>query len=343
MKKILLSLSLVVSLGASAQVLDSEDFTNFQIGNVGTDVSGATTGQGGFYTANGVVTDYQIVADDVAHGNVLQMTGSSTNTSTRYLWKGDFAEIWDFRDAGNNILEAEYDFFTGPVSTSKNSMSLLIFDTAGTKILAGLSFQMDTKIIQGVAYYDASAQPGGSIANYNFRLGATANIVLAANTWVRIGCSFNKTTGEVKWRGPGFNGFVPGAAANSDAGEADFMASPNYAATPANAAAGTVKFDNYRIRAVATDGLLAVNQIATAATAFTVFPNPANDVINVSNTNNVNVNKITVTDLNGRVVKEVNYSNTTNIQVNVSDLSSGVYMMNINSDKGSSVQKIIKN
>jgi len=341
MKKILLSLSLVASLCASAQVLDSEDFSNFQIGNIGTDVTGNIAGQGGFYTANGAVTDYQIVADDATHGNVLQITGSATNTSTRYIWKGEFADIWDFRDAGNNILEAEYDFFTGPVSTSKNSMSLLIFDTTGTKILTGLSFQMDTKIIQGVSYYDATSQ-GGTLANYNFRLGTT-NVVLAANTWVRIGCSYNKTTGEVKWRGPGFNGFVMGAATNSDAGEADFLASPNYAATPANAAAGIVKYDNYRIRAVLSDSLLAVDQIATAATAFTVFPNPANDVINVSNSNDVNVNKITVTDLNGRVVKQVNYSNTTNIQVNVSDLSSGVYMMNIDSDKGSSVQKVIKN
>lgn len=221
-------------------------------------------------------------------------------------------------------------------------MSILVFDGTGQKVLAGLSFQMDTKIIQGVANYDATAQPGGVIGNYNFRLGAT-NVVLTANTWVRIGCSFNKTTGEVKWRGPGFNGFVMGAAIGSDAGEADFLASPNYAATPLNAAASSAKFDNYRVRAVATDGLLAVSEVATVANVFNVFPNPVNDVINVSNSQNGTVNKITVTDVNGRTVKEAKYDNGTNVQINVSDLSSGVYMMNISSDKGSTVKKIVKN
>jgi len=342
MKKILLSLSLVVSLGATAQVFETDDFSTLTIGNIGTDLTGGTTGQGGFYTANGLVTDYQIVADsDAAHGNVLQLTGSSTNTGTRYLWRGELADSWEFREDGNNILEVEYDFFTGPATTSKNSMSILVFDGTGQKVLTGLSFQMDTKIIQGVSNYDATAQ-GGVVGNYNFRLGTT-NVVLTANTWVRIGCSFNKTTGEVKWRGPGFNGFVMGAAAGNDPAEADFMASPNYAATPLNAAASSAKFDNYRVRGVAVDGLLAVNEVATVANVFNVFPNPVNDVINVSNSQNSTVNKITVTDLNGRIVKEAKYDNGANVQMNVSDLSSGVYMMNISSDKGSIVKKIVKN
>jgi len=341
MKKILLSLSLVVSLGASAQVLDSNDFSSLNIGNIGTDQTGTTAGQGGFYTINGLASDFQIVADDAAHGNVLQLTGSSTNTGSRYIWQNGLADSWEFREEGNNIIEGEFDFFTGPVTTSKNNMSFYIFNDAGTDVLAGLTFQSDTKIIQGVAYYDATAQTGGVLGTYNFRLGTT-NVVLAANTWVRIGCSFNKTTGEVKWRGPGFNGFVIGAGIGTDPSEADFVAAPNYATTPANAVANTVKFDNYTLKAVAVDGLLAVNNIETAATAISVYPNPVSDIINVANTQNVNVNRITVTDVNGRIVKEAKYGNASNVQMNVSDLSAGVYMMSINSDKGTSVKKIVK-
>lgn len=342
MKKILLSLSLVVSLGASAQVLDSNDFSTLNIGNIGTDQTGTTPGQGGFYTINGVATDFQIVADNATHGNVLQLTGSSNNTGSRYIWQNGLADSWEFREEGNNIIEGEFDFFTGPATTSKNNMSFFIFNAAGTDVLAGLTFQADTKIIQGVAYYDATAQTGGVVGTYNFRLGTT-NVVLAANTWVRIGCSFNKTTGEVRWKGPGFNGFVMGAGTGTDPSEADFVAAPNYAATPANAVASSVKFDNYRLRAVSVDGLLAVSNNETAVAAISVYPNPVNDIINVVNTQNVNVNSITVTDLNGRIVKEAKYSNTSNVQMNVSDLSSGVYMMNIQSDKGSSVKKIVKN
>ena len=63
---------------------------------------------------------------------------------------------------------------------------------------------------------------------------------------------------------------------------------------------------------------------------------------NVSNTSS-SINSIEITDLNGRVVKTVNAIDASNAQVNISDLSSGVYMMNITSDKGSVTKKIIKN
>ena len=55
------------------------------------------------------------------------------------------------------------------------------------------------------------------------------------------------------------------------------------------------------------------------------------------------VSGISITDLNGRVVKQISYTNVSDIQVNVSDLASGMYMMNITSDKGSVTKKILKN
>lgn len=76
---------------------------------------------------------------------------------------------------------------------------------------------------------------------------------------------------------------------------------------------------------------------------FSVTPNPANDYITISNSENIKVSNIKITDLNGRVVKQNNFDNVSNINLNVSDLSSGVYMMNINTNEGSTVKKIIKN
>ena len=79
------------------------------------------------------------------------------------------------------------------------------------------------------------------------------------------------------------------------------------------------------------------------ASKFSVTPNPANDFISVSNSDNILVSGISIKDLNGRVVKQNSYANVSDIQVNVSDLASGVYMMNITSDKGSVTKKIVKN
>ncbi|GGB66148.1 hypothetical protein GCM10007424_02630 [Flavobacterium suaedae] len=76
---------------------------------------------------------------------------------------------------------------------------------------------------------------------------------------------------------------------------------------------------------------------------FTVFPNPANNVVNIVNANNILVNAVEVVDLNGRTVKSVKFDGVSEAQINISELSSGVYMMNINTDNGSVIKKIVKN
>lgn len=73
---------------------------------------------------------------------------------------------------------------------------------------------------------------------------------------------------------------------------------------------------------------------------FTVYPNPANDVINVSNLGNLEITKASITDVNGRIVKEVNSSFET---INISDLNAGVYFLKINTLEGSGTTKIVKN
>ena len=110
-----------------------------------------------------------------------------------------------------------------------------------------------------------------------------------------------------------------------------------------NTSAATILIDNFVTRFSATDTLLQNDTFDVATTNFSVSPNPANDFVTISNSENISVNSISMTDLNGRVVKQNSYSNVSEVQVNISDLASGVYMMNIKSDKGSVTKKIIKN
>lgn len=106
--------------------------------------------------------------------------------------------------------------------------------------------------------------------------------------------------------------------------------------SPANATGTHAVFvDNFTVSTT-----LGVNDVLL--NKFMVYPNPVNDVISVSNAENILVNGITITDLNGRIVLNNKYEAVSNIQINVSDLAAGVYMMTINSDKGSSVKKIVK-
>ncbi|WP_306350192.1 T9SS-dependent choice-of-anchor J family protein [Flavobacterium sp. '19STA2R22 D10 B1'] len=79
------------------------------------------------------------------------------------------------------------------------------------------------------------------------------------------------------------------------------------------------------------------------ANKFAVYPNPAKDVLNLTNTINAEVKNISITDLNGRIVKQNNYNGVANqIQINVADLAKGAYILTINSDQGSVTKKILK-
>lgn len=75
---------------------------------------------------------------------------------------------------------------------------------------------------------------------------------------------------------------------------------------------------------------------------FSTYPNPAKNIINISNSTEATISAIEMTDLNGRVVKNVKLSDVSEAQVNVADLSVGVYMMKIVSDKGILTKKVIK-
>jgi len=66
------------------------------------------------------------------------------------------------------------------------------------------------------------------------------------------------------------------------------------------------------------------------------------NVVSVAATNNAIVNGVTITDLNGRIVKTVAFKGMAEAQVNIAELSAGIYMMNIASDKGTVTKKIIK-
>lgn len=79
------------------------------------------------------------------------------------------------------------------------------------------------------------------------------------------------------------------------------------------------------------------------ASQFSVYPNPAVNVLNITNAENILVNNVSIVDLNGRTVKSVKFDGVSEAQVNISDLSSGMYLVNISSDKGITTKKIVKN
>lgn len=68
-----------------------------------------------------------------------------------------------------------------------------------------------------------------------------------------------------------------------------------------------------------------------------IFPNPAKDVLNI--TSEKAINQIDVYDVNGKLVKS--YTNVSN-NINIKDLATGVYTLNITTEDGQVSKKIVK-
>lgn len=353
MKKTLLFAAIGFTAFAQAQVIVTENFDAYFPGNVGTDITGVTPSNGVFTIAtngtapttatNAANENFQVVeTGNAEHVNALQIIGTNGDKGSRNLWPEVFPELWAERTAGNNIVEAEFDFYTGTPGESKNRFGLYIYDITRTKILAGYSFDSSTLVISGVAYFTNASAP---IGNYLFYLGTGAtNITLTANTWVKVGVSFNKTTGQILWRGPGWNGQVNGAATATDPDRTSFVSLSGTTTTApivTNTAAATLWFDNINIRATATDTLLGVEDVTAQNTAFTLFPNPASQFINVRQ-DGASIESVTITDINGRTVKQMAAGQVSELAVPVGELQSGVYMINVKSAQGNAVRKFVK-
>ncbi len=89
-----------------------------------------------------------------------------------------------------------------------------------------------------------------------------------------------------------------------------------------------------------TAGRMGVNK--ATATKFSIFPNPAHDVINFSNAENVTVDKVTISDINGRLVKSEHIKAVSESRIDVSDLQPGIYFLTLSTNEGMITKKIIK-
>lgn len=365
MKKLLLLLFLCAFNGIFAQdIAFTEDCTALTVGNLGTDPTGVTAGQNGWLTAGSTGAspatanaNFQVVNVGGANGNVIQITGSSTATTTtqsQSRWANqELSNSWSNRTSGNDVVEIEFDLFSGAPTTSLSTFRNYILDANGIAV-AGFWFAPGpytytptggtattvTKTLRGWAYYDNAGTPG----YYTFKLGGTsttpADLILTDNTWYRIGVAYDYNTGAITWKeatGLFYTGISTGPDAGSDITEARFQVS----SAVGNTLGANVQFDNISIKYDALENLLGTKSNSLVANKLVVYPNPSKDLLNVTYDGST-LSSIEMTDLNGRVVKTVTVSDTSNTQINISDLSVGVYMMKIVSDKGTTTKKVIK-
>jgi hypothetical protein len=98
---------------------------------------------------------------------------------------------------------------------------------------------------------------------------------------------------------------------------------------------------SYNIDNVILSTTLDVNSVNSSS--FSVYPNPANEILNINSFDNAFIKGYEIMDYNGRVVKSAEVDNVLDLQINIADLSDGMYIMKVSSDKGDVVKKVVKN
>jgi len=89
-----------------------------------------------------------------------------------------------------------------------------------------------------------------------------------------------------------------------------------------------------------SDVPLSIRNLISQQNKISLSPNPTNDIININNISNYKIKKIIVTNVFGQKVVETRIINS---QIDISNLSNGVYFVNLISENGNKVSyKIIK-
>jgi hypothetical protein len=102
-------------------------------------------------------------------------------------------------------------------------------------------------------------------------------------------------------------------------------------------------FDNYMF--MVDDFKITATSLSVSdnlATAFNMVPNPATDKVQIRATQGALLTNVEVVDLNGRTVMSAKATAGDFHQLNIAELSAGMYMVNIISDQGSVSKKLIK-
>ena len=349
--KLLFSLLFTFSLTAFSQTLQSEDFNGLALGNISEDLTGVTAGQGGFYvfgtngtapttTTNSASSNYQVVASGNNSSQGAQIVSPNGDAGVRYLFKPVDTE-WSGRTSSNNIAELEFMFYTGSSSSAAPFRAIIAGTNAGAGANAvALQFNPATMALSGLATLAVGGVPG----LYGFALGAEdADLILPTNTWVLMGCSYNTLTGELRWK-TSFNdssgvfnnpaNVLPGTTID----EVNFL---SFGAA-GNTIAANYTIDDYVFRASATDQLLGLDDVVVLElTSVSLYPNPAKGSITLAS--DISIKSVEIFNHLGQLVlqKQSDFSNTN--AFDISNLTSGVYMMTINSTDGASqTKKFIK-
>src|SRR5690606_39216260 len=329
MKKLyLLLVALLAILPAKAQVLLSENFDSYPTGHLNTDYTFTTPGQGGWLVSRGNNdTETAMVTPETGKGNVLMIVSNNNAVGTLTFSQvdGSLSSLWDNRTTGNNILKFEYEFYGVDVFDSRG----VILDQQVSII--SVFIQSNLKQIFG-SYWDATSFEVLMLKDYSAQ-------PFPYNTWIKVETFIDYNTNKVYFYLPTLNLQAKSKGSFTQNGKLNYV---SFNVNQLNAAS-VAKFDNIKISALQTlpSYILSNNEFITAT--FNVFPNPATNMVTITNNENIVVEQVTIYDISGKVINTQIFNKENEVQLNVEHLASGTYMLHIQTSEGTAVKKLVRN
>lgn len=334
MKKLILFIFYFNIVCGYSQNFINDNFDSYNVGNVANDLTGGP-GQGNWrvYIQNGgSILNSQFVTE-VSKGKVLSIKSPATattvgNNNMTFVWKEYPINAWANRTPENDILRVEYEFFTGVATTSDSRHSNYTF-TSTRKIIAGFTFNPETKVLAGTG-------TNSSAVNLNDN---NTDLVLADNQWIKVVYFINYETNMVTYKVPSLNISVSISVNLTSLipVRTDFVTS----GLPENTLASIVKYDNFTVDAIKEETTAHVNELVNKK--INIYPNPVGEMLLIETNDLKSIQKAVINDVSGKRIKEVVFDNfKETMQLDVSDLAQGVYLMQFYTNEGIAIKKIIK-
>lgn len=316
MKKLLLLSAFVLSsFFANAQVISFEASEGFTLGDINGQNGWTVTGAG-----PGVFVENQVISSEFATDGTY-----SLKIATEDAFPGQNSPVVGaFKQLETPISDAEYSF-----SFDINISELGGADFAFYALSEGLDgngaqtfffvnrvlFNFEA-LLTVLTLNDLDALVVETVDGFEWE----------ANTWYNLRIEGNNTTGVINYYIDDVLVFEGETVRDTPITDIRFV-NDNWG--------GFAYIDNFNVN----EQTASVNDFF--AQNISLYPNPVSDIFNLSSTTST-IENITLTDLNGRTVKNINVNSLSSTEVNISDLTSGMYFVTVQTDNGSGSTKIIK-
>ncbi|WKW46168.1 T9SS type A sorting domain-containing protein [Myroides sp. JBRI-B21084] len=352
-RKILFAIKCVMfTILCNAQPLLNIDFENYNLGNLGTDPTGTIAGQGNWFSIgyNNPSNNLFNITTEPFKGKVLTVNTQKNDNSS--VFRNDLDILINQRAIGNNVIKFEMDYYTGSQHYMLGSNgatpfnNFIIYDKNNERI-----FEFYHKLYYQASFFHARFYDGtNTTVPINFGKDAW-DAPLFENNWVTLIVYLDYDNKKIYIDIPYFNIVKAGDFLSKSSSTNlinDFkpfkleLYTNGY--TISNIQYLDYKIDNIKLTGlkVVPSNIISLSINEQLATKFNIFPNPAKEYINITNNENLIINQIKIYNNTGKLLSTQNYNHKVELQINVANLSSGSYILHLQTVKGTAIKKFIK-